>query len=159
MRLNSILWMVVTPLLVTVASVIVLTPRDILRQPVVEVDTVAARAPLSVQSPAKTPVVADVLTPQFEPATLTVVASAGTFFEQQVDVTASIPQASADRRWITASALNMRTAPGQYNDLVASLPYGTEVTVREISGTWALVEADGVSGWLSANFLTDVKPD
>jgi uncharacterized protein YgiM (DUF1202 family) len=157
MRLSSILWMVVTPMLATVGAVIVLTPSDILRQPVIDVETAAARAPLSIQSPVKTLAVADVLVSEIQPATLTVVSSPGTLFQQQVDVTTPARPA-ADRRWITARSLNMRTAPGKNNELVASLPFGTEVFVLETSGTWAHVEAGDVSGWLSSNFLTTENP-
>ena len=158
MRLSSILWMVVTPLFVAVGAVLLLTPSDILRQPVIDVAKAAPRVQLSVQRPAKAVVAADVLVPQIMPATLTVVASIGTFHAAPPAAAPAANKPAADRRWITASSLNLRTGPGTGNRLVGSLPFGTEVVVLDTSGTWAEVEAGSITGWLSANFLADRQP-
>ena len=141
MRLSSILWMVVTPLFVAVGAVLLLTPSDILRQPVIDVAKAAPRVQLSVQRPAKA-----------------VVASIGTFHAAPPAAAPAANKPAADRRWITASSLNLRTGPGTGNRLVGSLPFGTEVVVLDTSGTWAEVEAGSITGWLSANFLADRQP-
>lgn len=159
MSLHSVSLMVVTPLVLALGAVLILTPKDILRQPVLPA---AETAPV-VLSVAATPVRPTVKIPvvEFEqpallPATLIVAATMpGDFQQQQQD---EIVTGSTDRRWITARALNMRTGPTVRHELIASLPFGTAVDVLETSGTWAHVQADGIDGWLSANFLASSDP-
>jgi hypothetical protein len=158
MSLHSISVMVVTPLVLVVGAVLVLTPRDILRQPVLP-SAETASAPIYTSPPSATieiPVV-EFETPVIQPASLIVVASAAEPPSGR-EVAATESTSSLDRRWITARGLNVRTGPTVQAELIASLPYGTPVNVLETSGTWAHVEADGVTGWLSANFLSDEDP-
>lgn len=164
MGLHSISVMVITPLVLVVGAVLVLTPKDLLRQPVIPAAVELEPTPSYTSRPRATveiPVV-EFEEPVVQPASLVVVASADrppSGGELAIDVpAATTPEPPADRRWITASGLNVRTGPTVRADLIASLPYGTPVSVLETSGSWARVEAGDVSGWLSANFLADEDP-
>ena len=162
MSLHSISVMVVTPLVLVVGAVLVLTPRDILRMPVLPA---AESEPLPVYTSTPAPTVdipvVEFETPVIQPASLVVVASAAEPPSGREFAGASPAEpeaASLDRRWIIAKGLNVRTGPTVRADLISSLPYGTPVNVLETSGSWARVQAGDVTGWLSANFLTDENP-
>lgn len=158
MRLHSILVMVVTPLAIAVGAVLIFTPSDILRQPVLPV---AERSVTSLEPDRSTSLeaasitIANVSDPAIEPPSLIVVAS-------QPDAVASIPATASpaeDTRWVIASGLNLRAGPGVQSRFIATLPYGTVVEVLETSGTWARVEAGDHSGWLSTRFLAADDPE
>ena len=157
MSLHSVSLMVVAPLVLTLGAVLILTPKDILRQPVLP----TAETPRAMQTAAVAPVrtahipVVEFEEPEILPATLIVAATMPGDLQQRREPEIT---GSADRRWITARALNVRNGPGVNAGLIASLPFGTAVNVLETSGSWAHVEAEGVSGWLSANFLTTTDP-
>lgn len=160
MSLHSISLMVVTPLALAVGAVLVLTPKDILRQPVLPAAETAQATQVFSSRPARPveiPVVEFEEQPEILPATLIVAATMPDDIRTK-DVDRAAVTGSVDRRWITARALNVRTGPTVQADLIASLPYGTAVEVLETSGTWAHVVAGDVSGWLSANFLTSTDP-
>lgn len=158
MSLHSISVMVVTPLVLVVGAVLVLTPRDILRQPVLpSVETETVPTYTSPAAPRVSIPVVEFETPVIQPASLIVVASAAEP-PSGIELPAAGPSSSLDRRWITASGLNVRTGPTVRSELIASLPYGTPVNVIETSGTWAHIEAGEVTGWLSANFLAVEDP-
>lgn len=55
----------------------------------------------------------------------------------------------------TATGLNMRTAPNVEASVIATLPYGTQVTLhgRNAGGRWILVQAEAGRGWVSAYYL------
>jgi len=151
--------MVVTPLVLVVGAVLFLTPRDILRQPVLPgAETQSEPVPIytSRAGPVAEIPVVEFETPVIQPASLIVVASAAE--PPGAGPVATTPEAPVDRRWITASGLNVRTGPTVNATLIGSLPYGTPVTVIETSGSWAHIESEQFSGWLSANFLTDTNP-
>lgn len=160
MSLHSISVMVVTPLVLVVGAVLVLTPRDILRQPVLPTTEVQSE-PIPIYTSSIAPVVeipvVQFETPVIQPASLIVVASAAQPPSGR-EIVAAPALSSMDRRWITARGLNVRTGPTVQAELVGSLPYGTPVNVLETSGTWAHVETGELTGWLSANFLTDQDP-
>ena len=156
MSLHSISLMVVAPLVLTVGAVILLTPRDILRQPVIPAAEVAPTPDFSeTQDKAPEVAVVEFDSTELRPPTLIVVASAPSA-ELVTGSTGPAPQ--VDRRYITARGLNVRTGPSVRSELIASLPFGTPVSVLETSGTWARIEADEVNGWLSANFLSESDP-
>lgn len=160
MSLHSISVMVVTPLVLVVGAVLFLTPRDILRQPVLPgAETQSEPVPIytSRAGPVAEIPVVEFETPVIQPASLIVVASAAEP-PSGAESVAITPEEAADRRWITASGLNVRTGPTVKATLIGSLPYGTPVTVLETSGSWAHIESEQFSGWLSANFLTDTNP-
>ncbi|HHY48170.1 MAG TPA: SH3 domain-containing protein [Alphaproteobacteria bacterium] len=157
MRLHSILVMVVAPLALAVGAVLIFTPRDILRQPVLpaggSVTSLALDRNTSLETASIT--IANVPDLAIEPPSLIVVAS-------QPDTVASMPLAAdstADQRWVVASGLNLRAGPGVDSRFIATLPYGTAVEVLETSGSWARVDAGDHSGWLSTRFLTANDPN
>ena len=62
--------------------------------------------------------------------------------------------------YVTAKeGLVLRDGPGQDSKEIHILNYGQEVLVEKIEDGWAYGTADGVSGWCSAEFLTDTKFD
>jgi uncharacterized protein YgiM (DUF1202 family) len=158
MRLGTFLHIVSWPSLAILSGLLLVTPKDILRQPVIQhaetARLVAAADPVEII-----------------PATLTVRATAlpeGTGVPRAalaanpvVDApTQPKPQVSAvDRRWITAGALNLRSGPSVTARLIASLPFGTPVEVIETSGNWAHVAVGDAEGWLSTKFLDANAPN
>ena len=157
MSLHSISVMVIAPLVLVVGAVLILTPRDILRQPVLPTANDEPRPVYTAPAARHAPIaVVEFETPTIQPASLIVVASAPEPPSGREVVVERQP--AADLRWITARGLNVRTGPTVRASLIASLPYGTAVEVLEISGTWAHVRAGEITGWLSTNFLTDEEP-
>ena len=53
--------------------------------------------------------------------------------------------------------LIMRKDQDQNSDAVHILNYGQEVEVQKINESWAYVTADGITGWVSTDYLTDDK--
>lgn len=54
---------------------------------------------------------------------------------------------------VTASKLNMRSSAGTGYNVKRSLSYGTIVKVNSITGNWAHITVNGVSGHVSVNYL------
>ena len=54
----------------------------------------------------------------------------------------------------SSSNLNIRSGPGTSYAVVGSLAKGTVISVTKISGTWAYTTYNGVSGWVSTDYLT-----
>jgi uncharacterized protein YgiM (DUF1202 family) len=150
--------MVVAPLILMVGGVLLLTPKDILRQSVLPAVAEEPRAAYVDKAPV------DLEAVRISEASLVVTptvirSSPASTLEGSTISGEAAALPTGDRRWITARALNLRTGPGVGSELIASLPFGTAVEVLETSGTWAHVTSGGVSGWLSANFLTTTDPD
>jgi len=62
--------------------------------------------------------------------------------------------------YVTAEdGLFLRKGPGQDNEEIHILNYGQEIQVEKIEDGWAYTTADGVSGWCSAEYLTENKED
>lgn len=53
----------------------------------------------------------------------------------------------------TTANVNLRTGPGTQHSIITQLPTGTRVTVFYGSGSWSNVEAKGVKGWVSNQYL------
>ena len=53
--------------------------------------------------------------------------------------------------------LMMRDGPGQDSAEIHILNYGQEVRVEKINEGWAYVTADGISGWVTTDYLTNDK--
>ena len=53
--------------------------------------------------------------------------------------------------------LIMRKDQDQNSDAIHILNYGQEVQVQKINESWAYVTADGITGWVSTDYLTDEK--
>ena len=60
------------------------------------------------------------------------------------------PQATAK---VTARALNVRKGAGTNTAILGSFKKGTKVNVHYTSGNWAYVDARGLSGYVSLNYL------
>jgi uncharacterized protein YgiM (DUF1202 family) len=148
---------VVTTLLLVTGGALVLTPKDILRSTLVPDKSVHV-ADMEVTSSPDLPLPAESNRPVIQYASLIVQVTPLSEPESELaEETASVP--AGDIRWITAQGLNMRAEPNKFADLLTSLPFGTQVSVSETSGTWARVTApDGTTGWLSAKFLTNEGP-
>lgn len=54
---------------------------------------------------------------------------------------------------VTASVLNVRKGPGTNTAILGGFKKGTKVTVQYTSGNWAYVNAKGLSGYVSLNYL------
>lgn len=53
----------------------------------------------------------------------------------------------------TTAALNVRTAPGITNPRITALPPGTTISISETSDGWYHISANGVSGWVSGDYV------
>ena len=61
--------------------------------------------------------------------------------------------------YVTASAgLNLRKGPSTSYAVIKTLSKGTEVTVVSSSNGWSKVNAGGVSGYVSSDYLSSTKP-
>lgn len=56
--------------------------------------------------------------------------------------------------YVSASSLNLRAAPGTGERVVTSLPRNTTVLAGERRGSWVFVSANGVTGWVSGDYLS-----
>lgn len=70
---------------------------------------------------------------------------------------APAPAPPPDLRTVAGSFVNMRLGPGTGHGVVATLPRGTEVEVREVLQGWARLEVvqTGQRGWMAVRLLTD----
>jgi len=53
----------------------------------------------------------------------------------------------------TTGAVNLRTGPSTAYRVITTLPPGAPIAVRSCSGSWCLVNASGLSGWVSASYI------
>ena len=60
---------------------------------------------------------------------------------------------------ISSGTLNMRKSGSESASIVAKLSKGTEVTVYSESKGWAKIKANGIEGYVSADFLSTTKPE
>jgi uncharacterized protein YraI len=70
------------------------------------------------------------------------------------------PAGAAVARRTSAVALNVRAGPGLSCPVVGALPLGSAVVaksgeVRADGRLWLLIEADGLRGWVAAEFVRD----
>ena len=162
MSLRAISIMVLFPLIAGTGAVLVFTPKDMLRQPVLRGDEVAeAPPPAPVERRpavrrASIITLSDLADTELEPARTA--APLPVVVPVVPDAAEGADAEPVDRRWIVANGLNLRDGPGVQNTLIASLPRGTAVEVLETSGTWARVKSGELLGWLSANFLSRQDP-
>ena len=57
---------------------------------------------------------------------------------------------------LTTNNVNMRTLPGTYGQIITVIPVNAELTATAISedGLWLTVAYDGLSGWISQDYVT-----
>ena len=70
--------------------------------------------------------------------------------------TAGAGSAASSYRVTPAIGLNVRTGPGTQYQKLGALPYGTIVTVQEISSGWAKTTYSGREAWACADYLEAV---
>ena len=58
---------------------------------------------------------------------------------------------------VTASSLNVRTGPSTVYDKITSVSVGQVFTVLDSSGGWHKINANGYIGWVSGDYVKDVK--
>lgn len=66
--------------------------------------------------------------------------------------------AATEKRVVTASSLNVRSAPTTASDVMAKLTGGQRLTVLERNGGWLLIQSNEVKGWVSEQFTSAVLP-
>ena len=54
--------------------------------------------------------------------------------------------------------LNVRSYPSYGDNVVGSLPYGTQVTVVAYTGSWAQIRYSGMTGYVVSSFLSSTNP-
>ncbi|MEH7415737.1 SH3 domain-containing protein [Neobacillus drentensis] len=68
---------------------------------------------------------------------------------------AAKPAAAASvTKYVTATALNVRTGPGTTYQIVTTIKQNQAVTVSQTSGSWDKVTVGGKTGWASNQYLT-----
>jgi L,D-peptidoglycan transpeptidase YkuD (ErfK/YbiS/YcfS/YnhG family) len=61
-------------------------------------------------------------------------------------------------KYVTATALNVRTGPGTTYKIVITVKQNQAVTVSQTKGSWDKVTVAGKTGWASNQYLTTKKP-
>jgi uncharacterized protein YgiM (DUF1202 family) len=65
----------------------------------------------------------------------------------------------AEKWYVTAAALNVRSAPSNAGQPIGRLPFGTEVVVASTDGNWLEISTEaGVSGWVFGKYLSQTAP-
>lgn len=71
----------------------------------------------------------------------------------EVETPVSAP-ATGDNQATTTVGLNMRSGPGMGYEKITTLPYGTSVTILQVSSGWSQVRtAAGATGWVASQYL------
>lgn len=69
------------------------------------------------------------------------------------------PSAPSEVRYVTASSLNVRTAPNTSGDVIGKLQNGHQVSVLRRDNGWLLIKpAPGMEGWISEQY-TSATPE
>lgn len=68
-------------------------------------------------------------------------------------VTAPVPPSFDAVLYVSASSLNLRAAPDAAARVLTRLPRNGKVLAGERRGTWVNVSANGVTGWVSGDYL------
>ncbi len=69
-----------------------------------------------------------------------------------VSVTAMKSAAGTGRYIVTAKKLNVRAKPNASATIIGSIPIGSNVKIREISGSWGRILYCGQAGWISLDY-------
>ena len=57
-------------------------------------------------------------------------------------------------KYVTATALNVRTGPGTTYKIITTIKQNQAVTVSQTNGSWDKVTVGGITGWASNQYLT-----
>lgn len=60
--------------------------------------------------------------------------------------------------YVTGSVVNVRSGPGVSHQRIRQLKRGTSVRAVETRSGWVQIEFNGLSGWMSARYLSQNKP-
>lgn len=60
---------------------------------------------------------------------------------------------------VSASSLNVRSGPGSSHSKVTALPSGTQVEILETLDGWYRIQANGKTGYVSAQYVTVSQPE
>ncbi|MBS4220503.1 SH3 domain-containing protein [Bacillus sp. FJAT-49711] len=66
--------------------------------------------------------------------------------------------AASQTKYVTASALNVRTGPSTKNKVITIIKKNHAVKVTQTSGSWDKVKVGSKTGWVSNKYLTTKKP-
>lgn len=66
----------------------------------------------------------------------------------------ALPVAADAFEATTTSPVNVRSGAGSKYTRLATLPLGTSVWVDSCNGGWCAINAGGVTGWISARYLS-----
>ncbi|MEH7373551.1 SH3 domain-containing protein [Neobacillus drentensis] len=69
-----------------------------------------------------------------------------------------VQAAASVTKYVTATALNVRTGPGTTYKIVLTVKQNQAVTVSQTKGSWDKVAVAGKTGWASNQYLTTKKP-
>ncbi|QIZ05626.1 SH3 domain-containing protein [Priestia megaterium] len=69
-----------------------------------------------------------------------------------------VQAAASVTKYVTATALNVRTGPGTTYKIVITVKQNQAVTVSQTKGSWDKVTVAGKTGWASNRYLTTKKP-
>lgn len=62
------------------------------------------------------------------------------------------------KKYVTASALHVRSGPGTTYSVISIVKKGAAVTAYALSGSWNKVKTGGHTGWVSGHYLSKTKP-
>lgn len=69
-----------------------------------------------------------------------------------------VDAASAKTKYVTASALNVRTGPGTKYKVITTIKKNQSVKVTQTKGSWDKITVGSKTGWVSNTYLTTKKP-
>jgi len=73
-------------------------------------------------------------------------------------VIAGVTLSAAAHAAFTTGSVNLRAGPGTGYYVVATVPPGAFVDVRNCGGNWCKVNYRGIVGWMSASYIARGKP-
>lgn len=109
-------------------------------------------------SPSTNPSTAAIQSPQVAASTPTSSPSASAARPQPTTPPPS-PEPASEVRYVTATSLNVRSAPNTAGDILAKIGNGQQVTILERGNGWLLVQtAAGSRGWVSEQYTSKDRP-
>lgn len=78
-----------------------------------------------------------------------------------IGIQSSIPSyaATSTTKYVTASALNVKTGPGTNYKVVTTIKKNTSVKVLQTKGSWDKITVGSKTGWVSNKYLTTKNPN
>ncbi len=82
--------------------------------------------------------------------------------EAKPPTTTTTPATKKTKKYVYVTAsdgLNMRQNPDSSAKVLAVIPYGTKLSVIDTQNGWDKVEYNGQQGWVSADYVSETKPE